>query len=221
MAAKRKPKPPRIIPPKHPTGAAELAATAGDKYRAVIDGVQWGIRERDTGQFDARPGMTEGQVRDEVARLNKGLHVSPESQGIGKRPREAAGGAWWAQFLEDVDETRAVLERWKAEGRKLSPADVKYLMTYRDEHVDLRQYEWLRPRLPTLVPPPPSPVRNIRVENLRAKRQIAAEHSDAEARRIKKAEDDERKLIEAVGKQLCRVWGLGRTNWRATRKGQH
>jgi hypothetical protein len=39
-------------------------------------------------------------------------------------PRKASEAALWVELLMDVDETRAVLQRWQEERRKISPADV-------------------------------------------------------------------------------------------------
>src|ERR1700729_580848 len=135
MAAKGRASPPaRVLRPRYPTGAAELAATAGDAYRVdvggptfvdpilgeLMDGSQMvrGIRGPD-GIFDARPGMTESQVYDEVARLNARIFVHPRSQGIGRKPRTAPLAARWVEILMNVPETHARLLAAKAAGIKL------------------------------------------------------------------------------------------------------
>lgn len=151
MAAKRKPKPPRAIqpPPYGPgsrSGAEELAVTAGDLYRVAVEGPEIvdpilgklidasrmvrGIRGPD-GKFDARPGMTESAMYDEVARLNAGLPVSKESQGIGRRPHYATEAVRWVEILLSVPETRTKL--LAARGGKLSTDEVRGLMTYHDD----------------------------------------------------------------------------------------
>jgi hypothetical protein len=231
MAAKRTPPPARALRSQYPTGTAELAATAGDQYRVVVEGPEIvdpilgklmdasrmvrGIRGPD-GKFDARPGMTESAVYDEVARLNASLPVTKESQGIGRKPRYATEAVRWAEILLNVPETRAKLLDMKARNSKLSPDAVRGLMAYHDDRggPDIREVF----PLPTAAPAPPQPVDNARIENLRVKKQRDAERAAMEAQRVEKAQDHERKLIDAVGKQLSRVLGIERTNWRGTKK---
>jgi hypothetical protein len=243
MAAKRKPQAPRAIPPRYPTGAAELAATAGDKYRVecdgpvivdpilgpLIDGSQMmrGIRGPD-GRFDARPGMTESQVYDEVAQLNAGLVPSKISQGIGRKPRYATEAVRWVEILLNVPETREKL--LAARGGKLSADEVRGLMAYHDDRggPDIRKAFPLptaaeRKRQAAMRPP----ISNARPQTKQALRQIeqlAEQQEAARQHEMEGAEEAERKLIEAVSKQLERYHGIGRkdgsrrNDWRTTKK---
>jgi hypothetical protein len=79
--------------------------------------MQHGILGPD-GSFDARPGMTESQVYDEVAQLNAGLDPSKIkiSQGKGRKPGRATEAVRWVEILLNVPETRARLLAAKAEG---------------------------------------------------------------------------------------------------------
>lgn len=136
---------PRALPPRFKTRAAGLAATASDRYFVDHDGPRdanghlgfdmvHGIRDRETERFDARPGMSRSALYDEVAQLNAGAVVSAKKQGIGRSTRIAPTPASrWAEFLMDFDGTRAILREAIAEERKLSLAEIRRLMTYRDE----------------------------------------------------------------------------------------
>jgi hypothetical protein len=226
MKKRRQAPPARILRPRHWTGAAELVATVGDKYRVDFDSTQVdpilgpifvgprGIRGPDG--FEARPGLTESALYDLVSRLNAGLPVSREARGIGKKPKYAGRPARWAEILLNVPETRALLLEAKASGGKLSPDFVRGLMTYHDDKggPDFRKVF----PLPTAEPAPAKHVGNSRIENRQIKRQLDAERVAAETRRIELAEDEERKLVDAVGRQLARILEIERTNWRATKK---
>jgi hypothetical protein len=189
---KRKAPPTRAIPRGYPTRATERAADAGKRYAVHRDGPRdanghlgfdmvHGILDRETGQFDTRPGMTRSQVYAEVVRLNAGLPVSRESQGIGRKPRVVPEAALWVEFLMDVDGTQAQLEGAVAEGRKLSRDDVRELMlsTYCDIETGEPFHKFPSLQLPT-------------------------------------AENAQRKLIDAVWKQLERALGLRREMSRGT-----
>jgi hypothetical protein len=149
----RRKAPPRGLPPQYKTRAAELAATEADRYFVDYDGPRdadgflgfdmvHGIRDRETGRFDRRPGMTKSALYAEVARLNAGLPVSARSQGIGRKPRPTSPAARWVEFLMEFGPTRAELNDAQTEGRKLSREDVRELMTYHnaETRVDLRRF---------------------------------------------------------------------------------
>jgi hypothetical protein len=149
----RRKAPPRGLPPRHPTRMAELTATLGHRYFVDYDGPRdedgflgfdmvHGIRDRETGRFDSRPGMTRSALYAEVAQLNAGLPVSAVAQGIGRKPRLLSPAVRWVEFLIDFEPTRAELNGALAEGRKLSMEYVRELMTYRNArtHVDLGRF---------------------------------------------------------------------------------
>jgi hypothetical protein len=137
MPAKaRKPAPVRAIAQRYPTGSAESAATAGNRYTVAIEGpkdsngilifdtAQHGIRDREKpGHYDARPGMTRSALEAEVARLNAGLPVSPVSQGKCGKPRPLPPAARWAEFLSAFDETREFLQAAIRRARDVTPRE--------------------------------------------------------------------------------------------------
>jgi hypothetical protein len=226
MAMERKKPPARILRPPYETGTAERDATAGDKYHVDFGathvdpivgrlfGGPRGIRGPD-GEFDARPGMTETQLYDEVARLNAGLPVSPVSQGIGRKPRRATEAARWVEILLNVPETRAQLLEAKASGAKLSPAFVRELMTF--EHVvpafplpteiERKTQEGLR-----------SEATAARLKSGNAYHELSAQKVADLRRSREQAEGAERKLIDAVGRQLARVLEMKRSNWETKKR---
>jgi hypothetical protein len=234
---KRRSQPTRLIPPNYPTGAAESAATAADRYYVDSDSAEtvdlgdgrpillrpfFGIRDRETKQFDPRPGMTASQVHDEVARLNAGLPVSAVSQGIGRSSPTVVRGsaAWWAELLARTEPTRGVLQDAINTERKLSTDDVRELMTYHDDTgVDFRVSF---PYLPTQqLALPPRPV--LGAITVISRRHAQMDEHKAECQRLQQAaEKAERILIASVLKQLKRTFGIktadGRNDHRAAKK---
>jgi hypothetical protein len=219
----QKPAPLRIMRKDFPTSrprTAELKATAADRWFVDYDGpkgpdgliigsqMMHGIRDRkNSDQFDARPGMTDSQLRDEVARLNTGAAVSPVSQGKGRKPRYATEAARWVEVLWNVPETRARLRAAIDSGAKLSPEDVRELMAFRcveglpsfdEKGFPVGHYPGFP--LPTIT------------ERNRQRAAKTRPGSEENKKRRAVAEADERKLLNAVSRQLERVLGIKRTD---------
>lgn len=218
-----------------------------DRYYVDVEGTKdnsgldipgtsrYGIRDSVTKVFDPRPTFTRSEVHHEVEQLNgrappasnasRGKLLSPMRRVKSDHPSQLSP-LEWVELLMRVTETQAVLQEAKVSRRKLSPKDVRVLMT----HEALFASEWLQ--LPTAAhqarvaagkwKPPP---RKAMIENLRARRTVEArEAQQLQILRCKQrtageeAEDAERVLIDAVSQQLKRVLGIERTNWRASKK---
>jgi hypothetical protein len=215
----QKPAPPRVMRKDfYPTRAAELKATAGDRWFVDYDGpkdaygriigpqMMHGIRDRNTGHFDARPGMTDSQVFDEVTRLNAGAIVSPVSQGIGRKRRPATEAARWVEILWNVPETRTGLQAAIDSGAMLSPEELRELMIFRCEGLPPFVDDKGRP-----VGHPGFPLPTI-TERERQRASKTRPDPEENKKRRAVAEADERKLLDAVSKQLERVLKIGRTD---------
>jgi hypothetical protein len=230
---------PRTIAPKFKSGTAERMATANARYVVDIEelgpagdipGRQLlgarGIRDRKTGRFDARPGMTKSQVYAEVARLNAGLPVSAVSQGIARKPRTVVAGSagWWVEILTDAEPTRTILQDALDTGRKLSVDDVYELITYHDDAgVDFRASFPYLPTQKLTLPPRPIPDRPVVTEADERRHRAALAAHEAECARLRQdAENAERTLVTSVLKQLTRAIGVtpadGRNDHRARKR---
>ena len=192
---KQKPAPLRIMREDFPAMRAEKPAEKpkergryfvdyegpkGADGRILGPQMMQGIRDRENpDQFDARPGMTDSQIFDEVARLNAGAPVSKVSQGIGRKLRPATEAARWVEVLWNVPETRARLQSAIDTGAKLSPEEVRELMMFQGiegvQSFDKKGRPVGHPGFPL-----PGTI------------------------------EDERKLLDAVSRQLERVLGIKR-----------
>ncbi len=193
----RKKPPPRKLPPVHETGAAALAATAGDAFAAQAGEYKgvgcWGIHERATDTFHPRPGMTKSQAYEAAAKANAGVPLTKLARGKNPPAKRKAGplsAAQWVELLMVARETRATLQAAQDEGRKLSSADVRELMTYHERLPGAPRdgAEWLY--LPTTV----------------ARRHV--ESVGRNAKLVADAGREERTLIDSVAKQLNRALGV-------------
>src|SRR5689334_1990617 len=121
-------------------------------------------------------------------------------------------------------ETSPRLRHAQSSGHSLSFAEVRELMTLHERILGAppNGIEWLR--LPTAISLPPLPRSNARPQNLKAAKQLATQRARAEQQRIAEVVDQERRLIEAVSKQLERTLGIPRkesgrrNNWRGKKK---
>lgn len=171
----------------------------------------WAIINAETGERDLRPGMTESRVYAEVAQLNAGLPVSSESQGIGrKQPQpkaaQALTAAGWVELLMKRPETAPVLKDARDNGRRLSTAAVRELMTFHERLAPPRGVEWLR--LPTTLLTHQQDKSAARIEIIPLRKQREAEIAATERHRRSEAQAAEKRLIAAVAKQLNRVVGI-------------
>ena len=232
MVTKRKPPPARALPPQYPTGSAEHAATANDRYIVDIShkydvdkpvSIQpapyWVIHDRVTGTRDARKGMTKSAVYDEVRRLNAGLPVSSVSQGKGRKPKIITPAVEWVEVLMGIPWKRAFLQHCMDAGTKLSLEDIRELRTTNwDSEGGGMMPQWLAelgapplPSLPAITPTAKS----------QAQRKQAIARYNAECAAI---EPQQKKLDEAISKQLSRILGIKRKDgsrrneWKESRR---
>jgi hypothetical protein len=180
------------------------------------------------------------EVYDRVAQLNRpGGPTRGENQSWGrlnKATRQPAvkskagaqrTAAEWVELLMNVTETRMILQAAIDNGRKLSPDDVRDLMMFRcvpgigdDGHLSFplptaierrRQTESARAQ----------PSSNARHETRQAIREVqlrAQAQSDIRRAALDAAAESERKLMDAVSRQILLKLGIGRTNWKTLRR---
>ncbi len=237
MAAKPRQSRPRGLSPQFVTGAAEREATADQRYVVDSDSEPpcYVIIDRETNTSERCPWTARSEVYERVAQLNRtGGPTRKENQSWGrlnKSTRQPAvkskdptqhTPAEWVEILMNVRETRAVLQDAIGTGRKLSPEDVQELMMFRCVP-GIPASGHLGFPLPTAVErrrqakaAHAQPVSNARHETRQALRELerrAHEQAATNKRALDIAEDAERKLIDAVSRQLFLKLGIERTNW--------
>lgn len=148
MNTKRRPSPLRAIPPHYPTGSAERAANAKDRYVVDIEGTRgadglydpatmyYGIRDRETGLFEPLPTFTRSEADDRAAQLN-GRAPLASSKTLGRlrarKPvkwsnRELLSPTEWVERLYSHPPARAALQAFQATGRAPTVMEFQALM---------------------------------------------------------------------------------------------